>query len=129
YGAMDVSFGAVHGLFSHRSAHYCDDFCEFLKQHTDILEPVAPSEPEMAPGYRASGEKPPHIFIFVIDSLRADYLSPYNPTFDFTPNLQEFGADSAVMRQAFTRYGGTSMAVPAIWAGSLLLHKHYTLPF
>ena len=32
-----------------------------------------------------AGPRPPHVFVFVVDSLRRDYLSPYNDTVTFTP--------------------------------------------
>jgi sulfatase-like protein len=59
----------------------------------------------------------PHIFLFVIDSLRRDYLSIYNPEVTFTPQLERFGRDSFVFTNAFTQYGGTWLSMPALWAG------------
>ena len=47
----------------------------------------------------------PHVFIFLIDSLRRDYLSPYNPAVTFTPAIERLAADSYVFRNAFTSYG------------------------
>ena len=71
----------------------------------------------------------PHIFLFVVDSLRRDYLSPYNAAVSFTPSFGRFAAESTVFERAFTRYGATGLAVPSIWAGGLLLHKQYVTPF
>jgi hypothetical protein len=34
-----------------------------------------------------------------------------------------------VFRNAFTRFGGTGLSVPAIWAGGVLAHKQYVEPF
>jgi hypothetical protein len=65
----------------------------------------------------------------VIDSLRPDYLSPYNPQVSFTPHLSKFAAEGLVFENAFTRFGGTGLSMPAIWAGSAILHKHYVQPF
>ena len=77
-----------------------------------------------------SGEpRKPHIFLFVVDSLRRDYLSPYNPAVRFTPAIEEFAKDSVVFKRAFTRYGGTGLSVPAIWTGGMVLHKQYVTPF
>jgi hypothetical protein len=59
----------------------------------------------------------PHVFLFVIDSLRRDYLSMYNPQVTFTPSLADFARESFVFTNAFTRYGGTWLAMPSIWAG------------
>jgi arylsulfatase A-like enzyme len=62
----------------------------------------------------------PHVFILSIDSLRRDYLSPYNPAVTFTPGVAKLAADSYVFRNAFTAYGGTWMSLPAMWTGTPL---------
>jgi arylsulfatase A-like enzyme len=56
-------------------------------------------------------------------------VSAYNPAVSFTPSIGAFAADSIIFQNAFTRYTGTIMAEPAIWSGTLLLHKHYVQPF
>ncbi|HJW43055.1 MAG TPA: sulfatase-like hydrolase/transferase [Geothrix sp.] len=76
----------------------------------------------------ARGDRP-DIYIFVVDSLRQDYLGAYNPKVTFTPNLDRFAAESTVMRKAFTRYGATGLSEPSIWVGGMLLHKQYIIPF
>ena len=84
----------------------------------DFVDPLGPAP-----------TPPPNVFLFVIDSLRPDYLSPYNPAVTFTPRLAEFAADSLVFRNTFTMYGGTGLSLPAIWAGSVGVHKQYVTPF
>ena len=71
----------------------------------------------------------PHIFVFVVDSLRRDYVSPYNRQVTFTPALERFAAESTVFERAFTRYGATGLSVPSLWVGGLVLHKQYVTPF
>jgi hypothetical protein len=71
----------------------------------------------------------PHIFMFVIDSLRRDYLSPYNPQAAFSPHIGAFAADSVVFDRAFTQYGATGLSIPSIWIGGALLHQQYVTPF
>jgi hypothetical protein len=71
----------------------------------------------------------PNIFLFVVDSLRRDYLAPYNPRVDFTPAIRAFANDSLVFPYAFTQYGGTGLSVPSIWIGGALLHEQYVTPF
>lgn len=71
----------------------------------------------------------PHIFFFVIDSIRRDYLSPYNPKVSFTPGIDGFARDSLVFERAFTQYGSTGLSIPSIWIGGALLHKQYVTPF
>jgi hypothetical protein len=73
--------------------------------------------------------QPPDIYLFVVDSLRPDYLAAYNRAVAFTPNIARFAAESLTFRNAFTRFGATGLSVPAIWAGAALPHKQYVLPF
>lgn len=129
YSALDVSFKAVREICSTPSND--SDLYEYLREYTNILpathvEPVAINLVDRLE--RTDGDKP-NIFVFVIDSLRQDYLSPYNKSVSFTPNIGEFARDSAVMENVFTSYGGTALSEPAIWAGAMLLHKQYVLPF
>lgn len=84
-------------------------------RHVDTLRP--------AQGFR------PDIYVVVVDSLRRDYLGAYNPKVKFTPELDRFAAESAVVPRAFTRYGATGLSEPSIWTGALMLHKQYVTPF
>lgn len=85
------------------------------------LELVQPLTPSSAPR--------PDIYIFVVDSLRQDYLGSYNRKVTFTPNLDRFAAESTMMPRAFTRYGATGLSEPSIWVGGMILHKQYIIPF
>ncbi len=105
-------------FFGYLSAHS-------LIQHVD----VAPVDVDFVKPLGPAAERPPHIFFLVIDSLRRDYLSPYNPRVTFTPALDQFAKEDFAFQRAYTRYGGTGLAMPAIWSGSMLLHKEYVLPF
>jgi arylsulfatase A-like enzyme len=84
---------------------------------------------DLAPGLSRASGPVPNIFIFTIDSLRRDYLEPYNPAVGFTPSIAAFAKESTVFEKAFTRYGGTGLSEPAIWTGAMLLHKQYIMPF
>ncbi len=90
---------------------------------------VAPVEIDFVDRFAASAGPAPHIFIVVVDSLRRDYLSPYNPKVEFTPGIAAFAREGVVFRNAFTRYGGTGLSEPSIWTGALMLHKQYVTPF
>ena len=111
--------------------HDDGSFYQFLNRNTNIPASVHvdPVPVELVPGLTRSPEPPPNIFIFTIDSLRRDYLSPYNAAVRFTPSIGAFAQESTVFENAFTRYGGTGLSEPAIWAGALLLHKQYMTPF
>lgn len=78
---------------------------------------VAPRVPPTPTPARAAGGTPPHVFILAIDSLRRDYVSLYNPAVRFTPQIERWSNEGHVFRQAFSQYGGTHLALPALWAG------------
>ena len=130
YASIDPSFRlAYETLVEHPGIEPA--FNRWLEANTNIRDAapmVSPPADFAAP--IAPGPQPhPHIFLFAIDSLRPDYLSAYNPAVTFTPNIGRFAADSLVFRNAFTRYGGTSLAIPSIWSGALLLHRTDLRPF
>jgi hypothetical protein len=107
-------------------------FFDFIQTHTNIPRsvPVAPVPIQLADLSAAVPDtRPPHVFVFVVDSLRRDYLSPYNRDVTFTPAIDAFASDSTVFRRAFTRYGATGLSVPSIWVGGMVLHKQYVTPF
>lgn len=104
-----------------------DGFYFLLQRSTNI--PVSKSlilpdlqQPELAAGRNRSR---PDIFIFVIDSLRRDYLGAYNSAVTFTPALDQFAAESLVFKKAFSRFGATGLSEPSIWAGALVPHQSY----
>ena len=132
YAGYDVSFRMVHEALSKRDLPGGGDpFYGFLAENTNIPHSVRvePVNIDFVPGLTATPQKKPNIFIFVIDSLRRDYVSPYNSAVTFTPSIAAFAAESVVMDNAFTRYGGTAMSEPSIWLGGMMLHKQYISPF
>jgi Sulfatase len=133
YADYDVGFRLARSLLSPRETHAGDDdsLYSFLAENTNIPRSVhtSPVEIELAGKLVVTAGPKPNIFIFVIDSLRRDYLSPYNPSVTFTPEIAAFARESSVARNAFTRYCGTGLSEPSIWAGSMLLHKQYVTPF
>lgn len=92
-------------------------------------EPVAAVDVELSTLSGSPSPVRPHIFVLVIDSLRRDYLSPYNPAVTFTPAIAALAQDSLVFRNAFTQYGATGLSVPSIWVGAPILHKQYVSSF
>lgn len=132
YSAMDASFAAANQLLTATaSPRQCDAQCQFIREQTNI----APSallqlrNLDLVQHLASVKGKKPNIFIIVVDSLRQDYLSAYNPEVSFTPAIGSFAKDSVIFRNAFTRYAGTTLAEPSIWSGTVLLHKHYPQPF
>ena len=107
------------------------DIVDLLHTRTNIprgttIEPVDVSLATLA---GEPSTQRPHIFVFVVDSLRRDYLSPYNPKVTFTPSIAALAGDSLVFRNAFTQYGATGLSVPSLWVGGPILHKQYVTPF
>lgn len=147
YGGYDVSFKLARdilrptvNLFPSTGANPTEttpsgsrdqSFYGFLQQNTNLPSSVkvSPLDIKLAGELTPTEGEKPNIFIFVIDSLRQDYISPYNKAVTFTPNIESFARESLVMRNAFTRYGGTVLAEPSIWTGTLQLHKQYIEPF
>jgi arylsulfatase A-like enzyme len=106
-------------------------FFETLRRNTNITrdEKIAPKQIDLVEGALVQPVEKPPIFIFVIDSLRQDYVGAYNPAVRFSPQIDAFAKDSLLWKNAFTAYGATGLSEPSIWAGSLLIHRQYVTPF
>jgi Sulfatase len=130
YATHDVSFNlAYHLLGNGAPSEPCGELCRILREYTEVRGAQARFDLKLVdPLVPARGDRP-NIFLFVIDSMRPDYLGAYNPKATFTPNLDALARDSVVVRNAWTPYAGTSLSEPAIWAGALLLHAHFMQPF
>jgi arylsulfatase A-like enzyme len=129
YASQDSSFNLAHYLVSRDQVERCDETCRTLRQYTNIEDAQALTDLNLVDGLKRTASYRPNIFIFIVDSLRRDYVGAYNPRVDFTPNLNAFARDSFVVQNAYSQYAGTSLSEPAIWAGALLLHAHYMQPF
>jgi len=129
YGAQDPSFQLANHTLGNGREEECRDLCRILRAYTNIRNAEAKSDLKLVENLTPTQEKRPSIFIFVIDSMRPDYLGAYNPKVDFTPNIDAFARESIVFHNAYTQYAGTTLSEPAIWSGALLLHAHYLKPF
>ena len=134
YSAADPSFRVVRQFLEPRTGVPGDAvFYAYLRANSSLKAPLRPVDVDFATHLQspalASRGAAPDVFLFVIDSLRRDYLSVYNRQVTFTPRLEAFARDSFVFTRAFSRYGGTGLAVPSIWAGALVAHKQYVTPF
>jgi hypothetical protein len=107
------------------------DIVDLLHARTNIPRgtSIAPVDVSFAALTGEPSPQRPHIFVFVVDSLRRDYLSPYNSKVTFTPSIAALAEDSLVFRNAFTQYGATGLSVPSLWVGGPILHKQYVTPF
>ncbi len=129
YGGQDISFQLAHNILSHRPGEACGDLCRILREYTNIRDPKARVDVQLVDKLTPATDSRPNIFVFVIDSMRPDYLGAYNPRANFTPNLDAFARDSVVLHHAYSQYAGTSLSEPAIWSGAMMLHAHYPQPF
>jgi hypothetical protein len=130
YATHDVSFSlAYHLLGNGARGEPCGELCRILREYTEVRGTQVRFDLKLVdPLVRVRGQRP-NLFLFVIDSMRPDYLGAYNPKATFTPNLDALARDSVVIRNVWTPYAGTSLSEPAIWAGALLLHAHFMQPF
>jgi arylsulfatase A-like enzyme len=127
--AYDPSLLALQTLFTPAVNDSNDQsFYQFLNQHANIQAPIVAPEIELTDHWGTSPGPKPNIFLFVIDALRRDYLSVYNPKVSFTPSIEAFAKESVVFQDAETLYGGSALAEPAIWTGVREIHKHYPEP-
>jgi arylsulfatase A-like enzyme len=139
YAGYDVSFRVLHNLVRAEPGPagaervQMGEFYALLQRHTNIPRTVTIAVPDLhiVPQIMPATARKPHIFIVVIDSLRQDYLSPYNSAVTFTPAIGQFARESGttVFRNAFTRYGATGLSEPAIWTGAMVPHQQYPSPF
>jgi len=122
YAALDPSFRLIRDAQTKRSAETAE-YYEYLRSQT-LVAPRSWRSPtiDFVEGLGPAPVRPPHIFLIVVDSLRRDYLSAYNPAVTFTPEIGRLAADSFVFDRAFTRYAGTALAVASLWSGGMTIH-------
>ena len=129
YGGHDASFLLAHHALGNSRQEGCGDLCRILREYTNVRDTHIRQGVKLVDSVSPTRGERPNIFIFVIDSMRADYLGAYNPKVDYTPNLDGLARDSVVFHRTYTQYAGTSISEPAIWVGAELLHTHFPQPF
>lgn len=130
YASQNISLQlADHFLGNAPEAEKCGELCRVLRQYTNVRDAETTAEVRLVDTLVPAAGERPNVFIFVIDSMRPDFLGAYNSKVDFTPNIDRLANDSVVFRNAYSQYAGTTLSEPAIWAGAMLLHAHYLRPF
>ncbi len=130
--ASDPSFGLLHDLAgSEGKRESMGELFDFLQRNTGFPSErrIDPLDVTFSNAIGSVAGPRPHIFVIVIDSLRRDYLSPFNPAVTFTPSIDAFAKSSDVFVNAFTHYGATGLSEPSIWVGGMMPHKQYITPF
>jgi hypothetical protein len=127
HAGREVAFALLAGAMA-SGPGFDPDYYRFLQLHADFSGTTSISVPDV--DLRAPAERAVHvpgpgpdIFVIVVDSLRRDYLSPYNAAVTFTPNIARFAEGNFAFQNAFTRHGGTELAMPSIWAGAAVVRK------
>jgi hypothetical protein len=128
---VNPSFRLIRDLLTPSVSEGDAEYYKFLARNTNIPRSVsvAPISVDLTDHLEQVRGPKPNIFLFVIDSLRRDYVAPYNPSVRFTPGIADFAQSAIAFENSFTRYGGTGLAEPSIWVGGMMLHKQYVLPF
>jgi hypothetical protein len=129
YGTFDASLAVLLDVF--RPLVTDREFYETVRSVGDATDDrsLGAVPLTLADVARPPSTRPPNIFVVVVDSLRPDYLSAYNPAATFTPAIGAFAKESIVMRRAYTQYAGTALSQPALWAGGLIQRAMYVKPF
>ena len=127
YGNYDPSFFIIQQIL--KPSLHDDQYAAwygFLQKHANIRAHA--EVPGPAEVLQATQADKPNIFVLVIDALRRDYVSVYNPAVHFTPQLAKFADDSVVFQNAYTPYGGSALADGAIWSGQQQIHQTFPAP-
>ncbi|MFA6956190.1 MAG: sulfatase-like hydrolase/transferase [Thermoanaerobaculia bacterium] len=129
--SWDVSYQLGRDAVTLRPAVSADDLYTFLRSHTNIsrAKRIDPVEVELVERFEPATGPRPHIFVFVVDSLRRDYVGAINKSVTFTPSIDALAREGTVFTNAFARYGATGLSEPSIWVGGAMIHKQYVEPF
>lgn len=129
--SWDVAFRMGRDAVTLQPPVRADELYAFLRSHTNISRStrVAPIDVEQVQRLIPTTSPRPHVFVFVIDSLRRDYVGANNKDVTFTPALDSLAREGVSFRNAFTRYAATGLSEPSIWIGGTMLHKQYVEPF
>ena len=128
YAGHDNSFQLAHHILGNSRNEVCGDLCRILRENTNIRDTRARNDVQLVDSLSATKSDRPNIFLFVIDSMRPDYLGAYNPHVDYI----RASMPSHAIAWFFTtsiRNMRISLSEPAIWSGAMMLHAHYLQPF
>ena len=118
YASRNISLQLAHHFLGNApETEKCGDLCRVLREYTNVRDAETTAEVRLVDTLVPRAGDRPNIFIFVIDSLRPDFLGAYNPKVDFTPNIDRFANDSVVFRNAYTQYAGTTLSEPCNLGG------------
>jgi arylsulfatase A-like enzyme len=80
-----------------------------------LRTPQAPPEPRAAAA--APPRRPPHVFVYLIDTLRADHLGAYGYPRPTSPHIDAFAREAARFANAVAQTSWTRPAVASLFTG------------
>jgi len=66
---------------------------------------------------RGAAERPPHVIIYMIDTLRADRLSAYGYDRNTSPQLDAFAREAVLFRRAYAQSSWTKPSIASLFTG------------
>lgn len=78
---------------------------------------LAVGRPMSAPLAGAAAARPSHIFLFTVDTLRADHLGAYGYERNTSPHLNDMAQDAVVFERAFSQGNNTATSFPSLMTG------------
>ena len=76
-------------------------------------------QPRTAPAVLSAGERPEgarNVIVYVIDTLRADHLTPYGAAPEVSPFLDDFARRSALFRRGYSLAASTPPSISGLFA-------------
>ena len=73
-------------------------------------------------------EEPRHVLLIVVDTLRADHLTPYGYEHDTSPRLAELAEESVVFEWAISQASFTTPSMVSLHTGSYVAKEALTIP-
>jgi arylsulfatase A-like enzyme len=92
----------------------------FARARSEPSEPsveVGLTAPEALPPRAVPGDRPPDIFLYLVDTLRADALGVYGSTLGATPRIDAFARDAVTYERAWSPSSWTLPATVSILSG------------
>jgi arylsulfatase len=78
---------------------------------------VARASPLPSPTRASPGARPPHVFIYLVDALRADRLGCYGYDRGTSPRLDAFARDAVLVTRTFAHSSWTKASVASLFTG------------
>ncbi len=78
--------------------------------------------------HEAARQKPEHVLVILIDTLRADHTTPYGYSRDTSPAIAELASQGALFQNAISQCSWTLPSVVSLFTGQYLADERVRLP-